>query len=149
MDHGALLDGTEDLSCGDSVPHFDYGGEIPFLRVIQSRRGDSAVDEVSHLLPEDGKGPLDSVVNGGEETGSELNGERLTGVCDRLPGFDSRGVLVNLDDGIVADDLDDLSHQLLVSNMHDVVHFGRDTGGSHHGSGDPVNYTFSAHLFIL
>ena len=117
--------------------------------MIQSRCGDSTVDEVSHFVPENGQGPLDSVVNGSQKSGTELNGKRPTGVGNRLSGFDTGCILVNLDDGVVADDLDDLSHQLLIPDVNDIVHLRGDTDGCHHRSCDPVNYTFSAHLCIL
>ena len=143
------LDRTEQLPGRYLVPAFT-AAELPFDVSAQSGCGGTAEDEVSHHLPEDGQGPLDSVVNGGQKNGSQLYDERKPGVGNRFSGFDTGRLLVNLDDCLVAYDLDDLSHKFLVANMHDIVHPGRDPDGGHDRSGNPVNYTlFSGHSFIL
>ena len=139
MEHGSFHDLSDDLTGRDLVALGNQRFEIPFRFSVQSRCGDSTGDEVSHLLVEDLQRPLDSVVDGVEQSGSELDCERTAGVDDRLSGFDTGRVLVNLDDCLVADDLDDLSHQLLVSHLYDIIHTGGDTDGGHDRSCDSVN----------
>ena len=134
-----LLDGADDDAAVDGVADLERGLEVPLLGVVEAGREDTAEDEVAHLVLEDLQGALDAVVDGGEEAGAELDGEGGAGLDDGLAGLDARGLFVDLDDGLVARDLDDLAHELLVAHEDDVVHAGLDARGGHDGAGDTVD----------
>jgi hypothetical protein len=133
------MDLAEDAAGTDGVADFGRGFEVPLLLVVQAGHVDAALDEVTHLLLQELKGALDSVVDAGEEARAEFDGQGHARVLDRFAGLDARRVLVDLDDRFLTADLDDLAHEAFVADTDDVVHARRDADGGDDGARDAVN----------
>src|SRR5208337_3825531 len=145
MDDIGLLHLAKDCARFDLVAGFHERFECPLLLMGKTRRGDTTLDEISHLVHKDGKRALDTVIDTGEEPGAELDCKRETGVYDRLAGPDARCILVYLDNGILALDLDDLTHQRFFSDLDHIVHVGVKIDCRNYGAGD----SFENALFSL
>src|SRR6266516_1826406 len=139
LDVLGLLDRAEHLAALDRVALLHRGPEVPLLLSAQPRRAHAAEDEVPHDLFQDGQRPLHAVVDVPEESGPEFDREGLARVRHRLAGPDAGRLLVHLDDRLVAEDLDDLPHQLLGPDEHDVVHARAEPDRGHDGPSDALD----------
>src|SRR5439155_17020735 len=131
-----LLDRAHDLARAHGLTRLDLRGEGPRLLPRETRGLHPAEDEVSHHLLQDRKGPLDAVVDAPEEAGPQFDDEGSPRVEDDFPRPDAARVLVDLDDRLVAHDLDDFAEQLLFTDELDVVHSRAEAGGRHDGACD-------------
>ena len=94
MDDVCLLNFTEDCAGLDFVASFHERLEGPFLLMGEAGRRDTALDEVAHLVHEDGEGPLDPIVDTGQEPGAEFDCQGadrvlVTGSPGRIPEVSS------------------------------------------------------------
>jgi hypothetical protein len=119
----ALGSGADDVAANDLLPCGGDRSEVPQLLAVQ-RRGDGTALDVVAALGNDGQRTLHAVVDRGEQPRSQLDEERTFGRFDRVADLQTGGVLVDLDRRAVALEPDDLTHQALVSDAHDVIHLG-------------------------
>src|SRR3990172_7294840 len=94
---------------------------ISFTRA-RAASGGATFNEVTLLLADILERPLDTVVDPKEQPRAQFDGQRQAGRFHRLTYVQARGVLVDLDEGGVAVEADDLPDQPLLADMHDVVH---------------------------
>ncbi len=141
MQDGPLRYGTDDLTFLHDIALLDDGGEGPLDLTVQSRRRNASVDEVAHGLHQDGERPQDPIVHRAEQARAELGDEGLAGSNDLLARLNAGGILVNLDNSLVLDDLDDLAHEGLLAHLNDIVHPCGYASRRHDRACDPVNYT--------
>src|SRR6266571_1214717 len=76
---------------------------------------------------------------GNRKSMTQLDRKRLAGVCHGLSGPDPGGLLVHLDDRLLSENLDDLAHELLRPDEHDVIHARLHADGGHDRSGDALD----------
>jgi hypothetical protein len=69
---GGLLDGSDDGTGLDLVADLDGRHEVPLLGMVETWGRDPSFDEISHLLLQDRKGPLNAVVYALEQSGAKL-----------------------------------------------------------------------------
>jgi len=139
LDVFRLLDSPENLA-STGLRSFLYRGlEVPLLVATQPGRSHATENEITHDCLQHGERPLHAVIDVPEQSGTQLDRERLAGVGDGLPRPDPGGLLVHLDDRLLAEDLDDLSHQLLRPHEHDVVHARLHADGRHDRPGDALD----------
>jgi hypothetical protein len=90
-DERVFDDGAEDIAAGDVVSDLVVaGGKVPLLLAVEGGDVDTAgnVDAVGGL-GDALERALDTVVDGLEQTGAELDGERLSGPDDRVADRDT------------------------------------------------------------
>jgi hypothetical protein len=147
-DEGVLEDCAPNITAGDVIANLQRRGELPLLLAVNGRDGDAARDvdragDLGDVL----QGSLDTVVDTVEETGSELDGERLSSSGDGVTDLDTgclrsvlsdlwacvgslvgwgegrTGLFVNLDGCLIGVDSNDLTHEVVVSDfdLHQAV----------------------------
>jgi len=84
-----LLNFTDDSPGGYHVARFYNRFKFPLLVMGQTGSSNSTLDEISHLLNQYFKRTLNSVIDTGQKSWSQLNRERKTGVLDRFSRFDA------------------------------------------------------------
>src|SRR5438876_6055557 len=136
LDIFRLLDRAPDLARAHGLARLHLRGEGPRLLSGETRGLHPAESEVSLHLREDRERPLDAVVDAPEEAGPQFDDEGSPRVEDGFPRPDAARVLVDLDDRLVAHDLDDFAEQLLFPDELDVVHSRAEAGGRHDGACD-------------
>ena len=136
---------TDDVAARDLVTDGGHGLEGPGLLHVESVGVDTTGDEEAHLLLKRLERALNTVVNLGEQAGSERHREGLLGVQHGLTGTDAGGVFVHLNDGLVAVDFDHFAHEAFLTDTHHVVHRGAHAFGRDHRSGNAVDLSFVAH----
>ena len=126
-----LLNRAENIAGPDDVTRLHRGHKLPLLLVREARGRDAALDEVAHFVNEHLERSLDPVIDTGQQPGPELDSERQAGILHRFTGPDAGGIFVDLDDGILTLDLDDLPHQFLMADLHHIIHVRVETDGSY------------------
>jgi len=124
VDDLVLVDDAEDVSAGDRLALAEAVVlEDPVLVPGQGGDVDSLGDvDVAGGLEDVLEGTLDTVENGSHNSGAELHGKRLALTEDGVSDGQTGGILVDLDGGGVALELDDLSDELGVSDTDKLVH---------------------------
>ena len=84
-----LLNFSDDSSGSNHVACFLDRLELPLLIMGETGSSNSTLDEISHLLNQHFERPLNTVVNTGQKSWSQLNGERETGVLYRFTRLDA------------------------------------------------------------
>ena len=102
-------------------------------------RANAPQDEIAHDSLQDRERTLHPVVDVPEQSGAQLDGERLAGVRHGFTRSDARSLLVHLDDRLLPEDLDDLAHELLGPDEHDVVHARLQSDRRHDRPGDALD----------
>ena len=150
-DHDLVDDGlgflhvADDVAARDRVTDGSHRLEGPGLLHVEGVSVDTTGDEEAHLLLERLERTLDTVVNLGEQTGSQRHREGLLGVQHGLTRTDAGGVFIHLNDGLVAVDFDHFAHQAFFTDTYDVVHGGTHALGRDHRPGNAVDLSFFAH----
>ena len=111
-------------------------GEVPDGFHVEGVEIEPALEEESGLFGEEVQGVLESVVDLGEEAGSECDAQHVAGEFDGVVDLESGGAFVDLEVGAVAAHADDLAFEFLVADfdvgdfiLHDRgVEFHRDQG---------------------
>merc|ERR1719453_2390039 len=119
-----LANRADDVAAAHQVANTDrLRHELPLLRHVQRRDVNAARHKhrLRHRLNLLERA-LDAVENVVKDARAELQRERLAGLDDRVTDRQPRGVLVHLNAGRVALDLDDLAHELLPADAHHLVH---------------------------
>ncbi len=141
-DELSFLDRAEDGSGGHLTADLCRGSELPDRFLVERWGKRSAGDEVPDGLLDDVERPLNSVVDGFQEPGTELHAERLSGGLDRVSGTDPGGVLVDLDRRGPAHQSNDLSDEAEAADTNDVVHLRvHESFGDDHWTGHSCNGT--------
>ncbi len=124
MDDVGFLNLPKDCSRFDIITCFNNGLEGPLLLMRKPGCRNTTFNEVAHLGHKHREGSLDPIVDTGQESRTEFNCERETGVFHRFSGTDTGGIFVYLDDDAITLDLDDFSHQRFFADLHHIIHVG-------------------------
>ena len=144
-----LLYRTVDVARGDGVAVAQGGLEVPELIPIQCGLVDALDDVGAVLLTHGLQRSLDAVVNGGQETGTQLYRQRRARRHHLVAAAQTGGLLVDLDGGAVAVHLDDLTDQTSLTDAHHVEHIGVPHPlGDDQGAGYLQNFSFYHFLFM-
>ena len=136
LDHDVLGDGADDVAGLDRLAGLHGRRELPALLAVEAGRADAAREERAGLALERVERALHAVVDGLEHARAELDRERRAGGLDGIAGADALGLLVDLDRGAVAAHLDDLAHEALGADLHEVEHLGgAEALGDHERAG--------------
>mmetsp|Transcript_30036 Transcript_30036/g.64386 ORF Transcript_30036/g.64386 Transcript_30036/m.64386 type:complete len:638 (+) Transcript_30036:135-2048(+) len=153
MDDLILVHDSHDVSPGDGLPLLDVGrGEGPPHIPRQTRNVHTLGHvDVSALLEDALQRTLDPIENRPHDSGSQLDGQRLLLPQDGISHGQAGGVLVDLDGGRVALELDDLADELGVAHADEFVHgraghaVGDDEGAGHFEDEAVVVFFFFRH----
>src|SRR5690606_27651993 len=126
-----LRHGSGGMAGGHLVADLDAGREAPLGLARGRVDGDAAVDVRAGGLTDLVERTLDAVEDAVEHAGAKLDSERQPGGDDLLTNGEAARVLVDLDEGRVAVEADDLTDELLLADPDDVEH-----PGAHHVLGD-------------
>ena len=138
-----LLHRTVHVACGDGVTVAQSRLEVPELVAVQGGLVDALDDVGAILLPHGLQGTLDTVVNGGQETGTQLHRQGGARRHHLIAAAQAGGLLVDLDGGAVAVHLDDLADQAGLTHAHYVEHIGVPHPlGDDQGAGYLQNFSF-------
>jgi hypothetical protein len=146
-----LKDGTPNITTREVVADLDGRCELPLLFTVEGRNGDTAgnVNGFGHL-GNGLEGTLNTIVDTVEQTGTELDGQGLSGSVDGVTDHDAGCLLVNLNRGLVAIDSDNLTNEVVVSYSDQLVH-----GNTNHvlsnddRTGDGVDFTSCVSIVLV
>lgn len=89
-DEGVFKDGTPNITSGNVVANLLGGGELPLLLAVESGDRDATRNVDSPRdLGDASKRALDTIVNTVQQTGTELDGQRLAGAEDGVADSDT------------------------------------------------------------
>lgn len=95
-DERVLVDRAPDVAARDMVANLHGGGEIPLLLAVES--GDGNTTRNVDALCDGGdvlEGSLNTIVNVVQQTGAELNGQRLAGTQDGVTDLDTSCMILS------------------------------------------------------
>ena len=120
VDEAVLLHVAEHEAAGHQVAHLDVEGlEVPLLGVVQRLHVDTAGQEGRAAGVRDGlQGTLDAVEDVVHDAGAQLHLQRSARALHRITDGEAGSLLVALNGGRVARQLDDLADQLEVTHAH-------------------------------
>lgn len=152
VDERVLVDVAVDVAARDVVSDLEVDGvKVPLDGAIQGLGIDSSWDVDALCLLHDAlEGPLDTVVNVGHESGTELHAEGLAGGENGVSDADARRLLVDLDGDLVGVDSDNLSDELVVADTDELVHGRADhVRGDDYGTGDAKDGTVPSLALLI
>ena len=130
----AFGDAADVIARDELVAGLGDRGEVPDGFHVEGVEVEPALEEESGLFGEEVQGVLESVVDLGEEAGSECDAQHVAGEFDGVVDLESGGAFVDLEVGAVAAHADDLAFEAFVADdgvgdfiLHDRgVEFHRD-----------------------
>ncbi len=123
--NGCLLDSSDDVTGFNLVADSRCSHEVPLLLLIEGGNFDTAGQPVrAGHLHDDVQGPLDTIVDGTNEAGSEVNRKGNLHGLDGLAGSETGRLFVYLYGSLVTVHLDDLADQSFLADTDDIVHIG-------------------------
>ena len=124
LHNGAFLHRAQHRTCLNLIALDDLGLEAPLLFAVQAGDLNAAADTLAALIPNDRQRALNAIKDGLDQARSQLHGKRSAGGFHRLPGAKARSLLIDLNGGAVAAQLDDLAHEAVTAHAHHVIHSG-------------------------
>lgn len=161
-----LKSGSEDVATLNEISLGKAMGRVPGPKLILVERGNVNTTGHEHRSGHLGnglEGTLNSIKNRLENSRTELDGKGLVGTENGVTNSETGSIFVALDRGSVAFQLDDLSDQLIPSNLNCLVHLGsahvvgHDKGTSNFVDAavfgllvfEVINHLYSVCLFYL
>ena len=111
-----------DLPAGELIALRDGDSHVPQPVGIQILNAAAPLDEATPFLGKNREGSLDAVKNIADDTRPQRDRHGGTGGNDRVAGFEARRHLVDLDDGMLAADANDLAHQAILADIDHLLH---------------------------
>ena len=123
MEHSLrFLHGTENVARDKLVTDFGNRDKVPELFVVERINNDTACDAVAGLFTYNVQRTLDAVINGLDESRSELDRQGRAGRYDRFAGADASGLFIDLYGCAISAQLDHLANQMLLRHANNIVH---------------------------
>ena len=148
-----LVNDAHDIAAGDRHALLDHGaGREGPAHVAGEGRDVHPLGhvDVPAVLEDVLQGTLDAVEDRAHDARAELDGEGLLLPEDGVANGEAGGVLVDLDGGRVALELDDLADELEVADAHELVHGGSaHVVGHDQRSGDLEDEAIVRFLLVL
>ena len=140
---------TENVASGNFIADLDGRFERPLLFMVKPGHINASGNIRSGHLTDNIQRALDTVIDVGNKTRSELAGQRLAGGVDLVARTDAGGLFIYLNGGVVASYFNDFADQLILADADDVgnvrfSHTGRHdkrTGNLYYRSCDHYNST--------
>ncbi len=127
---GGLLDGAEDRTARQAVAGLGGRDEVPLLLPIEGGNGDATLDEDLGDRANRFERSLDPVVDGADHARPQLDRQLHAGAVNRVVRRDARRVFVDLDDGAVLFELDQLADEVRLADADQFEHLR--VGDAHH-----------------
>ena len=149
MFENSFRDISETIRCDDFIAHFRHRSEFPDRIVIQRIHVETSLEEESGFFRKFRQRILKSVINLGQQTGSEFDAEKRIGEFHRIADFQSVGTFEDLQVRPGSANTDDLAFQFDIAQDGECNFILRHAGLELHGQQIAVDSDDPSHFLVF